>query len=500
MMTRNRIRFSKGFVYVFLLAFAGCLFLYLDFQNTSVPYDDAYSVFMIKASYSDIAAITASDVHPPLYYWGLKAFSQLFGDNLFTLRIFSTLGIFAILLLGCFPIREMFGDKVAILFLILIIIFPVTQYLVSDIRMYSWTMFFVLACALSACKVFEKGNIRDWTIFFLTGICAAYLHNYGLLSILGVYLILLVSLIAKKKNLIKLLTCGLLFTIAYSPWLFQLIGQIKDVSDEYWIKPLNVNDLFLHIYYFYSPKEVWLPFTDFTKPQMMIGLIFLMTIQLILTLKVIISLGWKDGSVRMGILSFSAFLFPILVGASISVFYMPILVTRYMTCSFGLLVLSMALILAKGNELPVCRKLLCIFLFLLFIDGGIRLYSNIKYYKKMEIANQDIREFTENGDTFLVNDFSFHVMPRIELIAPGHNYYVLESGKNKEPFAPFAFNIVEDEAVLDDEFILVHQEREAIQSDFEIYKMLLKERYIVADSLHASDIYLYRMKKLDIIN
>lgn len=91
-----------------------------------MPYDDAYSVFMLKSSYTDIAKITAEDVHPPLYYWGLKAFSSIFGDTIFSLRLFSALGIFATFLLGYFPIRKLFGDRVALIFISLLIMFPVT--------------------------------------------------------------------------------------------------------------------------------------------------------------------------------------------------------------------------------------------------------------------------------------------------------------------------------------------------------------------------------------
>ncbi|MBK5721645.1 glycosyltransferase family 39 protein [Dysgonomonas sp. Marseille-P4677] len=494
------MKISKGVIYVLLLVFSGCLFAYLDIKDTSIPYDDAYSVFMIKASYADIWKITASDVHPPLYYWGLKTFSGIFGDSIAVLRFFSLLGIFSVLLLGCFPIRQQFGDRVAILFLILIIIFPVTQYLVTDIRMYSWTMFFVLACALCGYKVFKRERTKDWGLFLFTSVCAAYLHNYGLLSVLGIYSILFICLFSQKKNWSKLIVCGLLFIAIYSPWLFPLISQVRDVSQDYWIKPLTINDLFLHIYYFYSPKEVWLPFSDFTKLQMMIGLIFLMSIQLLLTLKILASFRWKDKVVRFAILSFLAFLLPILIGAFISLVYLPVLATRYMTCSFGLFVLSMAFVFSKIYEFPKYKKLLYLFLFLLFVDGGFRLYSGVKYYNQTEIANENIARFVGNTEVFLVNDFSYHVMPRLELIIPERKYYVLIQNHNIETFRPFIFNIIEDESSLGDEFVLVHQEREAIQSDFRIYQASLKDRYLTIDSLHASDIYLYRLKKLDIIN
>ncbi|GAB6120262.1 hypothetical protein JCM30204_14110 [Dysgonomonas termitidis] len=494
------MKFSTALIYVCLFIAGVSLFTYLDFKDTSLLYDDVYSISMAKASYADILNITASDVHPPLYYWCLKLFSSLFGDSLFCFRIFSTLGIIAVLLLGCFPIRRLFGDKTAITFMLLIIIFPVTQYLATEIRMYSWTMFFVLACALSAYQAFKKGGRMCWGVFLVTGLCAAYFHNYGLLSVFGIYILFFIILIRAKKKLTYLILCGVLFSIVYLPWLIQLWGQVDAVSSGYWIKPLTLNDLFLHIYYFYSPKEIWQPFTYFSKLQMMTGLIVLMAIQLVLTIKVLLSDNIKkDKMPLLAIISFITFLFPVAIGFIISVTYLPVLVTRYMTCSFGLFILSLALILAKALEFPRYRRLSYAFLLLLLITGGVRLYSGVNYYNRTGSAYQSIRDFIKGGDrtrtTLVVNDFSYHVMPRLQLIVP-ENEYIILTGERTEDFRPFRFDEIRLEDFVAADFILVHQDREAIQHDFRQYRESLTNHYIAIDSLHATDIRLYHMKKV----
>lgn len=485
---------KKWLIYGVLVVFGMSLFIFLDLKNTTIPYDDAYSVFMIKQSYADIVSTTAKDVHPPLYYWGLKTYSQIAGDSIFALRFFSALGVLATLLLGCFPVRKLFGERVSILFIVLLIITPVSQYLATEIRMYSWTMFFVLACALYGYKVYKFSGKKNWLLFLITGVCAAYLHNYGLLSVLGIYVIFVITLIINdRKRIWHLFACGVLFSLIYLPWLIQLITQMQSIAGDYWIQPLTLNDLFLHIYYFYSPKEIWLPFTDFSKNQMIVWLVLILAIQLVLSVKVLIE-GYKDKNILSvgAILAFIAFLFPVFVGAVVSVVSVPVLVTRYMTCSFALFALSLAFILAKAAEFPFYKKLSCIFLFLLFIDGGIRVYSNLDYYHQTEEAYNDIRQFTgDNGQVFFVNDFSYHVMPRLQLIVPDNEFYVL-IGDKEEDLTPFLFK--EEKAIDYKQFILVHQEREAIQPDFRNYWVGLKENYIVVDSLYASDIYLYKMK------
>jgi hypothetical protein len=153
---------------------------------------------------------------------------------------------------------------------------------------------------------------------------------------------------------------------------------MQGITEGYWIQPLTLNDLFLHIYYFYSPKEIWLPFTDFSKNQMIVGLVVILAVQLALSLKVLAT-GRKDRNLFAvgAFIAFISFLFPVLVGAVISVLFVPVLVTRYMTCSFGLFALSLAFILARATEYPLYKKLSGLFLVLLLITGGIRLYSGL---------------------------------------------------------------------------------------------------------------------------
>lgn len=492
------MKIPKVIIYVFLLIFGTGLFAYLDLKDVTMLYDDAYSIFMAKASYSEIISITSSDVHPPLYYILLKIFTSVFSDSLFSFRFFSTLGVIATLLLGCFPIRKILGDRIAVIFILLILFFPVSQYLATEIRMYSWTMFFVLLCGIYAYRVFSEGQISVWGIFLLSGICAAYLHNYGLLSVLGIYLILLISFIKQKKKWHQVLICGILFGLAYLPWLIRLIGQIENISTDYWIEPLTLNDLFLHIYYFYSPKEVWLPFADFSKVQMMVGLIVLMAVQLIITITVIYKgYRYKDKTLYLAIIALLAFLFPIIVGAIISVAYFPILVPRYMTCSFALYTLSMALIVDRAFIYLKHKWLIYAFAALMIVDGMIRYSSNLKYYHQTEIAYNQIHEFVRNGEQLVANDFSYHIMPRLQLIVPNNTFYILDSDSVNNNYEPFKFDGIVDRENLGDKFILVHNDRKAIQDEFQAFKASLAGKYRIIDSLQTSEIYLYRIERME---
>ncbi|WP_165023042.1 glycosyltransferase family 39 protein [Dysgonomonas sp. ZJ279] len=498
------MKFTKIIIYILLLCLAFGIFLYQDSINVLIPYDDAYSAFMIRRSYLDILRITASDVHPPLYYWLLKTYSLIFDSSMFALRVFSALGMMAILLLGCFPIRRHFGDRVAIIFIILLIIFPVTQYLVTDIRMYSWCMFFVLACALFAYDVYLKERSVDWLKFFAMSVCAAYTHNYGLLGVFWIYILLLIFLFRAKKKWLHLIILGVVFSVIYSPWLYQLTFQIEDVVSHYWIVPLTLNDIFVHIYYFYSPKIVEAPFLYFTKIQMMVGLIFLMLVQCILTAKVFVNgFKQKNKQVYLSLIAFVAFLLPIATAFIISIIYLPILVPRYMTCSFGLYVLSIAIILARAMDLPRFRQLAIAFLILLTLFGAMRFYSCKRDYKVVENAYADIRRFIasdgKDEHIFVVNFYSHFMLSRVELIAPGNRYCVLVPEGINPRFEPFNFEKMGYGDPAAPEFILLNQDRPEVQEVFYNFYDALQKDFMTVDSLRATDIFLYRMKARKLI-
>lgn len=472
------------------------LFLYLGSIDTLIIYDEVYSENLINYSFLEILQVTAHDVHPPLYYWGLKAYSNLLCDSILVLRSFSALGMLSVFLLGCFPIRRLFGHRVALFFILLIIIFPVSQYLGVDIRMYSWTMFFVLACALFALDVYRRGKNIDWLKFFITSVCAAYLHNYGLLSVFWIYALLFIFLLNSKKNWKSLIICGILFSVIYLPWFFQLFAQVRNVNTSYWIQPLTLNDLFLHIYYFYSPKEIWFPFVYFTKIQMMLALITLMVIQLYLSIKVLVAgIKNKDKDIFIALVSFTAFLLPIIAGFIYSLVVTPVMVTRYMTCTFGLFALSIAIILSKGYDSLRLRPVIYLFLALLSLDGAVRFYTNKKYYEASEDKYNQINSFIGGTQEIIVNDYSSYVLPLVQKIVPEHSYYILSNQATPQlDNKPFNFRVLE-QLPTDSTFILLHEPREEVQAQFKEFRKSLSSDYTIIDSLVVPEMTFYHIKQ-----
>ena len=71
---RNSESFTKRDWWLLGSILAGFSVLALgNITRWSIWFDEAFSAYLIRYSYSEVAQFTATDVHPPLYYWLLKA-------------------------------------------------------------------------------------------------------------------------------------------------------------------------------------------------------------------------------------------------------------------------------------------------------------------------------------------------------------------------------------------------------------------------------------------
>lgn len=488
------------------------LFVYVDYINQALPYDDAYSTLMIRLPYADIYNLTATDVHPPLFYWGLKTFTLLFGESIFVMRLFSLVGFIAILLLAQFPIRRLFGLRVAMFFTLLLFLFPVTQYYITDIRMYSWCMFAVLACGLFAYDVYARGKMTDWIKMLAMSILAAYLHNYALMGVFGIYTILFFFMIRNKKKWVYVIVCGLIFILIYSPWILHLLWQINEVQRTYWIKPLGINDIFLHIYYFYSPKETWMDFTYYTKVQMIVFLVLIMGCHLFLMLKVFAD-GYKDRKQKgqawhtacLILVTITAFAFPIIMGFIISFTYMPIMVPRYMVCSFGLLVLGMSIAFAYISRQRKMRLLLLASLLLLSVCTIARYRAGYIFYKQTQAEYRQIKDFLKDDNSVFLSHFeSYSTLCRLEVLTPGHKAYVFMPFNWHRDFQPFTIEMVRggqkfDESIILVQGVMLNRKTKEYEIDFPEFTEAMSQNYEITGSMQTSDFALYRMKAKTVI-
>lgn len=207
-----------------VLVVVGAVFLLAGAFHGNVWFDESYSVGIANHSFADIWAIGEGDVHPVLVYVALHVLNLLFGQNILAYRLFALAGAVALGVLGRTVVRSDFGASAGLLFTFFALFTPYVTDMSIEIRMYSWAVFAVAACALFAWRVFScvrgrdesgrpvragaevrAGSIRArargmrcwggaprrwWLAFFAASLASAYLHYFGVLSAFVVNLLL----------------------------------------------------------------------------------------------------------------------------------------------------------------------------------------------------------------------------------------------------------------------------------------------------------------------
>lgn len=429
-----------------LILLGFCCLLYNNYINQTFWYDEAYTIAIMKHSFSEIWKITASDVHPPLYYFMLKAFIGVFGDSLFVMRIFSNLGVIACCLLGLIPIRRLFGEKVAFSFILLMILMPVNQYLGVEIRMYSWAMFFVLACSVYAYDVFQRETLFCYSKMTFFGICAAYTHYYALIAVFSIFLILIIYLLKKRKTVVRPILFGIIFLLAYSAWIPILTSQFYSVHENFWIEVPSPKDLLLFCYYFFSPKEPSHPYTIFSLWTMSAGLIVMLGLIATLTV-IIIRLHLKNKpnkKLRAAAYFVLVFVSTIIITFAITFFVKPISVPRYTSCMLGALILGISI---YGVELykTKAKPIVIAGIIVLSILSIARFFSEKEYYISQNKQFADIKTYVESKGTSLKLIAPLEAYPALAELSVflTKEEFLLFSPEDNASYVPFEIKTIE---------------------------------------------------------
>ena len=134
-------------------------------SNSSIWFDEAFGAYLIRFDFWNIALYTASDVHPPLYYWFLKAWSMLFGTNELALRSMSVLFAGVAIIFGFLIAKRMFGRKTAWLALLFMILSPMLVRYGQEMRMYTLVTAIAFAATYVLLIAVESKGRLPWIIY-----------------------------------------------------------------------------------------------------------------------------------------------------------------------------------------------------------------------------------------------------------------------------------------------------------------------------------------------
>lgn len=192
-------------------------------------FDEVYSWNISLETPEDIVKIASGDIHPPLFYITLKAWTNIFGDSVLAMRMMSTvfvmLGMFILYRL-CLLIK--ITDKRTLLILALYAVSPVLIYYAQEVRMQSLNLFLTLASSFFFLKfLYNKKNLYG-ALWAICAMLSIYTHYFALLILFSQLIIIAVKYYQKELDFPQARKMFLFFLtpcICFLPWLPTFLKQ-----------------------------------------------------------------------------------------------------------------------------------------------------------------------------------------------------------------------------------------------------------------------------------
>jgi len=353
---------------IFLLIFAlSVVFYTFNIGFSDLWSDEVYTKSMIDGSLSDFFARFRNDLHPPLYYLGLKAFTYVFGSSAVSLRMFSVAGVLSTLLLGYFSGQRVFGKQGALYFCLMLLSVPMLASYSHEARMYTWASFSVTGVFIYSCLFMKTGKNRDLAFLFIFTIAAMYIHYYSMAAAFFANVFVFVYMLrTKNRKWLHHLVSLLLAIILFLPWLFMFIIQIKKVQHAFWAPEINFNTIL---------SCFTIPFTEqYWTSGYSNALIILIYSLIVFTIVRSFSNSFSEYRITLW-LSLFVFMGTLLVAAIISLFSQPILFSRYVMAIVVMLVIPLTILFIQMKI-----EWLKIFLISVILFLGIRIsISNFSF-------------------------------------------------------------------------------------------------------------------------
>ncbi|MGN1235564.1 MAG: hypothetical protein ACI4U2_06255 [Christensenellaceae bacterium] len=202
---------------------------------------DEYFTFWLSSDYSflGIYQMTAGDVHPPLYYWivrvAFKVLLPMGADKVIVGRCMSVLPFLLLWIYSLIFVRKNFGWLTAGAFAFLITSMPNCFAYASEVRMYTWSIAFVVMALIHVYEVMKNvKSVFSWCMLSFTTLCAAYTQYFALLSVFFLWLGLLVRMAVRcPKQLWRFAAFAAGTVLLYVPWIVKLIAQLELYSSSH---------------------------------------------------------------------------------------------------------------------------------------------------------------------------------------------------------------------------------------------------------------------------
>jgi uncharacterized membrane protein len=246
-----RVLKNKNLILLFLALSVITAYEISILTDISLWHDEAFSGLLPKYSWKEMLYRIGLDVHPPFYYILLKIWVAIFGNTVFTLRLFSVFfGILAVITFYLFLKEAFKSEKLALFSCVLLAFNSFFMQYVIEARMYTLGTFLILLSSLFLLLALKNKKWKWWLLYALSVSAGIYTHYYIFFSVFAQGLFFIFWIFKEERfNFIHWLKnrnfqlgsiSYLLVAVSYLPWFKTFFHQLRQVQESYWIPPLNV--------------------------------------------------------------------------------------------------------------------------------------------------------------------------------------------------------------------------------------------------------------------
>jgi len=213
---------------------------------SSIWFDEAFSAYLVRFNFWDIATLTATDVHPPFYYWVLKVWTSIFGVGEVGLRSLSIVLGLAVIVAGFILVRKLFGLKAAWLSAIIMSVSPMLVRYGIEARMYMLVTLIVFIATYVLYLAMQTKKRKWWMIYSALVALGMYTHYFSAIIWIGHFVWLWSMYKPKLKTLFKAdwaksYLWAILFFVPWLPFMAYQLGGIQ--GGGFWIGPISGNSI-----------------------------------------------------------------------------------------------------------------------------------------------------------------------------------------------------------------------------------------------------------------
>lgn len=409
----------------------------------SIWFDEAFGVYLIKYNFIDIGRYTATDVHPPMYYWILKVWASIFGTSELALRSMSVFfGVVAIFL-GYLLINRLFNKKAARLGLLFMVISPMLIRYGQEARMYTLVASIALAATYVLTFAMQSKKKLPWVLYGVLVGLGMWTHYFSAIIWISHWLWRADVVRHTTKNLRDFnkaffskewILAHIVAVGLFLPWVPFFIMQFTIVQGiGFWVPPVNpgtpISFLTNVLYY----QDI-----DMTTGWLAVGFITIVAIMAWLGAKVYQKLNGSERESYRLVMSIG--LLPVIVLFVLSLPPLrPVFIDRYLITSvIGIaLFIGVTIILSARLLTPDMRRVLILFIVVMMGYGIYSVYTLGNYNKNTHDTNNtrgfisQIQQQAAKGEPIIVSypgytyEASYYETPAnpIYFIEPGDYVY-----------------------------------------------------------------------------